>query len=272
MDLSYIFFNAIVYGTVASCMASFFAYAKFLHLGLGSYMIGAGFVVYLFAQGRIAQAFLLLLSLLVSYILFYTLTLRHFPHEKQRDLVALITSLMLGVVIANVIQFFFGSGAIFLSAWNVSAWYLGAVFMFVSLSVYYVFERSCYSMIFKGLFEKYATMQSLGFPISRYMHVLYIFRFIGFIGIAILLLHTSGLKAVDGMFYLLKWLAIVIMVGIAHKQYIFVWALLYVLAEYFLFLHLWLPIAYKESMIMIVILVVLLIKPQWLFSIRTRSI
>ena len=78
---------------------------------------------------------------------------------------------MLGVVIANVIQFFFGSGAIFLSAWNVSAWYLGAVFMFVSLSVYYVFERSCYSMIFKGLFEKYATMQSLGFPISRYMHI-----------------------------------------------------------------------------------------------------
>ena len=167
-------------------------------------MIGAGFAVYLFAQGRIVEAFLLLLSLLVSYILFYTLTLSHFPHEKQRDLVTLIASLMLGVIIANVIQFFFGSGAIFLSAWHVSAWYLGGIFVLVSLSVYYIFEKSCYSMIFKGLFEKYATMQSLGLPISTYMHVLYIFRFVGFIGIAILLLHTSGLKKINGMFYLLK--------------------------------------------------------------------
>lgn len=272
MDLSYIFFNAIVYGTVASCMASFFAYAKFLHLGLGSYMIGAGFVIYLFVQWHIVEASLLLLGLIVSYIAFYTLMLRDFSHEKQRDLVALITSLMLGVVIANIIQFFFGSGAIFLSAWNVSAWLLGAIFILVSLSVYYIFEKSCYSMIFKWLFEKYATMQSLGIPISTYMHVLYVSRFVGFVGIAILLLHTSGLKAVDGMFYLLKWLAIVIMVWIAHKQYIFVWALLYVLVEYFLFLHLWLPIAYKESMIMVVILLVLLVKPQGLFSIRTRTL
>lgn len=60
MDLSYIFFNALVYGVIASALSSFFAYAKFLNLALGSYLMGTTFVVYLFAHGKFVTGFLLL--------------------------------------------------------------------------------------------------------------------------------------------------------------------------------------------------------------------
>lgn len=122
------------------------------------------------------------------------------------------------------------------------------------------------------MFEKAAVVQSLGIPSGGYRHILYIFWFVALFGVGVLILHTSGLKAVDGLFYLLKGLAIMILVGIANKKYIFLGALLYVLVEYLLFIKLGWSIAYKESMIMVVILLVLLFKPEGLFSFQTRGI
>lgn len=272
MDRSYILFNALVYGSIASALSGFFAYAKFLNLSLGSYMMGAGFVVYLFAMGRSLAASILLSVLVVSYIAFYTLLLRDFAHDKQRDLVALITSLMLWVVLANILQFFFGSRGIFLSVWHIPVWMLLGIFVCVAGGIYYIFEKTHYSIVFKWLFEKAAVIQSLGIPSGTYRHVLYIFWLAALFGISALILHTSGLKAVDGLFYLLKGLAIMILVGIGNKKYIFLWALLYVFVEYVLFIKLWWSIAYKESMIMVVILFVLLFRPEWLFGHKTRSI
>ena len=52
-------------------------------------------MVYLFATGKSVAASLLLFGLAVSYIAFYSLLLRDFAHDKQRDLVALIVLLML---------------------------------------------------------------------------------------------------------------------------------------------------------------------------------
>lgn len=272
MDISYIFFNALVYGIIASALSSFFAYAKFLNLALWSYLMGAAFVVYLFAHGRFFAAFVLLLGLLLSYVAFYVLLLRDFAHDKQRDLVALIVSLMLGTLLANILQFFFGSGGIYLSAWKMSPWILMSLFVSIASRIYYIFEKSHYSIVFKWLFEKSIVIQSLGIPLNIYRHILYIFWFVLFFLVGILLLHTSWIKAVNGLFYLLKGLAIMIMVGISRKQYIFLGALLYVLAEYLLFIKRGLSIAYKESMIMIVILVVLLIRPDGLFSFKTRGV
>ena len=272
MDLSYIFFNALVYGVIASALSSFFAYAKFLNLALGSYLMGATFVVYLFAQSKFVAAGLLLAGLCISYVVLYVLLLRHFSHEKQRDLVALIISLMLGTVLANILQFFFGSGGIYLSAWQFSPLVLMSLFFVIAFGIYYVFEKTYYSIVFKGLFEKSTVIQSLGISLHLYRHVLYMFWFSLFFAVGFLLLHTSGVKAVDGLFYLLKGLAIMIMVGISRKQYIFVGTLIYVLIEYLLFIKWGIPIAYKESMIMIVILWVLLFKPEGLFSLKTRGI
>ena len=124
-------------------------------------------------------------------------------------------------MIANVLQFFFGSGGIYLPVWHISAWILLTIFVLVAGMIYYVFEKTHYSIVFKGLFEKAAVIQSLGIPSGRYRHILYIFWFVALFGVAALILHTSGLKAVDGLFYILKGLAIMILVGIANKKYIF---------------------------------------------------
>jgi branched-subunit amino acid ABC-type transport system permease component len=65
---------------------------------------------------------------------------------------------------------------------------------------------------------------------------------------------------------------VMILVGIAHKQYVFLWALLYVLIEYVMFIELGWPIAYKETLILVVILLILILKPEGLFSLGKRNI
>jgi hypothetical protein len=53
-----------------------------------------------------------------------------------------------------------------------------------------------------------------------------------------------------------------ILVGISKKEYMLFGALLYVVMEYLLFIQLGLPISYKETFILIVIVAVLLFKPE----------
>ena len=63
-----------------------------------------------------------------------------------------------------------------------------------------------------------------------------------------------------------------IMVGVEKREYIFLGALMYVAIEYILFIGLGLPIEFKETCILVIILAILLIKPQGLFSIKARQI
>jgi branched-subunit amino acid ABC-type transport system permease component len=48
--------------------------------------------------------------------------------------------------------------------------------------------------------------------------------------------------------------------------------LLYVLLEYLFFIHWWRPIIYKESLILVLILLILVCKPTGLFSSWKRAI
>gem|GEM_PF-4583746 len=49
-------------------------------------------------------------------------------------------------------------------------------------------------------------------------------------------------------------------------------ALAYVLIEYLLFITRGLPIAYKESLVLVIILFVLMLKPEGIFSLSKRKL
>jgi branched-subunit amino acid ABC-type transport system permease component len=91
-------------------------------------------------------------------------------------------------------------------------------------------------------------------------------------GIAFILLTETSLRASDGLFYMIKALGVMILVGTARKEYLFLGALLYVAVEYLLFIVGGLPISYKETLILVVILGVLLFKPEGLFTGKARKI
>ncbi|MDR0369441.1 MAG: hypothetical protein LBH96_02675, partial [Candidatus Peribacteria bacterium] len=80
------------------------------------------------------------------------------------------------------------------------------------------------------------------------------------------------LRASDGLFYMIKAMGIMILVGTARRERIFAGALLYVLVEYLLFIVWGLPISYKETFILLVILGVLLFKPEGLFNRKKRNV
>lgn len=84
--------------------------------------------------------------------------------------------------------------------------------------------------------------------------------------LAFILLNETSLRASDGVFYMIKALGIMILVGTAKKERMFAGALVYVLVEYGLFILAGLPISYKETLVLVVILGVLLFKPEGLFS------
>jgi branched-subunit amino acid ABC-type transport system permease component len=71
---------------------------------------------------------------------------------------------------------------------------------------------------------------------------------------------------------MIKAMGIMILVGTARRERIFAGALLYVLVEYLLFIVWGLPISYKETFILLVILGVLLFKPEGLFNRKKRNV
>jgi len=52
-----------------------------------------------------------------------------------------------------------------------------------------------------------------------------------------LILNETNLRASDGLFYLIKGIGIMILVGVAKKEYMYLGALLYVFIEYLLFIQ-----------------------------------
>lgn len=80
------------------------------------------------------------------------------------------------------------------------------------------------------------------------------------------------MKPIDWIFYLLKGVWIMVLVWITKIEYSFIWALIYVIFEYILFISLWVEITYKESLILLIILIILIFKPNWLFTLKTRKI
>jgi branched-subunit amino acid ABC-type transport system permease component len=137
---------------------------------------------------------------------------------------------------------------------------------------WYIFSKTMLGIILKGMFEHSNVIRWLGVPTMKILQWLFGFFLLLLLANSFLILNETNLRASDGLFYLIKGIGIMILVGVAKKEYMYLGALLYVFIEYLLFIQFWFPISYKETLIIAVIVLVLLAKPEWLFSLAKRRV
>ena len=174
------------------------------------------------------------------------------------------------LLMENIIAYVWWPTSVSLSGYELPLWMLISIFLFCNLIIWYAFWKSYLWNIMKGVFENSKTIRSLWVNVNKSLYRLFWLLFIFLAITALLVIVDGNVRPSDGLFYLIKWLGIMILVWIAKKEYVFLWALMYVLLEYMMFIKLELPIAYKETLILIIILLVLIFKPEWLFNFQNR--
>jgi branched-subunit amino acid ABC-type transport system permease component len=94
-------------------------------------------------------------------------------------------------------------------------------FVVINALVYYLFGMSYLGKVYKGIYENSQTVRSLGVRVDRLLYVLFAILFV-LLGVAAwLVLAESNMRSSDAIFYLIKGIGVMILVGIAHKQYVF---------------------------------------------------
>ena len=274
LDLWYIFFNSIVYGIIATVFAWFFAYSKFLNLSIGGFLVLLWYNIQSLVTWSWSLWWQLLISLFIIglYVLLVRWMQKRFRHESQRDHAGIIITLWLVIVLENLTNYLYWPNSVSLPREWLSSRWLWILFVILLAGVRYLFNKSSRWVIYKWIYENSKTIRSLGIRVDRSVLAMSIVFFVLLIIDVVLILTEVNIRASDGLFYMIKGIGIMIMVGVHKKEYMFVWALLYVLIEYLLFITRGLPIAYKETLILWIILLLLLIKPEWIFTLSKRNV
>ena len=273
MDYSYILFNTMIYWSIGLVIGSYFAYGKFLNFSIGALVGMMGYIIYNIAnQGLNIQNILMIVALVVIYVWTNQILMKYFPNTKQRDHVWLVITIGLNIVIQNLVSYVYGPSSVGMHLFDAWPRVLFIVILCISWITYYFLKGSLIGKIYTGIEENTKITDSLWIKTTKLLHRLFGWLF-GLLAVnALFIINETNLKVTDGIFYLIKGIWIMILVWIGKKEYMFIWALLYVLLEYLLFITLWLPIAYKETLVLVIILWVLLFKPEGLFMIHRRKI
>jgi branched-chain amino acid transport system permease protein len=273
MDISYLLFNTIIYGSLAFFFSIFSASGKIMNFALGNYLIVAAYILYsFFVYGFSRTTFFVLVAFVIVYTFIHWIILHYFPNDKQRDLVGLVMTLGLSVVLENAMNYVYGPNSIFLSGFSIPVWIIGLLFFCCCFACWYLFRKSVAGKILNAISENSKLVLSLGISTTSFLQKVFTVILGVLFLISFLLLTETSLRASDGLFYMIKAMGIMILVGTARRERIFAGALLYVLVEYLLFIVWGLPISYKETFILLVILGVLLFKPEGLFNRKKRNV
>ena len=273
MDIQYILLNTVVYWIVALVIANFFSFGKMLNMSIGWFMVMGWYITYsLLVHGISLQTIIILVWFISLFILINRSIFKYFPHDKQKDHVGVIATLGISIILENVTNYIYGPNSISLNMVNFSRQLLLIIFIVLFVLFYYLYKNTLLGAMLRGIEENSKTIKSLGIKVNVTLQWLFMGMLILLLVMAFIILNEANLRASDGIFYLIKWIWIMILVGISKKEYMLFGALLYVLMEYLLFIQIWLPISYKETLILIIILWVLFFKPEWLFTLIKRKI
>ena len=273
MDIGYILFNTIIYGIVALLLASFFSFSKVLNLSIWGFMVMLGYILYNFINYGVTLTNVGVTIVLVG--LFFLINrglLKYFPNDRQRDNVGLILTLWINIILENAVSYIYWPSPVSLNIIDFKRYILLIIFIFLVSFSYYFFKHTLYGITLKWISENSKIIKSLGINSTRLLQYFFGCWLVLFLRNAFMILNKTNLKWTDGLFYIIKWIWIMILVGLGKKEYMFFWALIYVAVEYLLFIQLWLPISYKETLILIMIVIILMFKPEWLFTFKRRKI
>lgn len=270
--IEYILYNTLIYGTIAFLLASRYAYGKFMNLSvLSRVIVGAYATDSFFTDWITIKAVLFCVAMMVVYFVVHRIILTHFTNELQRDLFWLIFTLGVALFIENTLNLTFWPAPISSNLFSIWTFLLVVSLILINILIWYLFEASYIGKLRKGIANASTTIRALWISVSWWLQWYLRVSLPVLFAIGVLITNHTALKSADNLFYLIKWIGLMILVGIGNKKYMYLWALLYVSLEYFLFVPLWLPIGYKETLILCIILLVLMIKPTGLFSIQIRK-
>ncbi len=271
--LSYILLNTLIYGTIAFGLSACFAYAKYLNVTLGSFMILWTYALSnIIRHGLSRQSIAVLLGAVIFYLLINYVVVHFFSNERKRDLFWLIFTLWAAHLIANVNTLLYGANPISLQLGTIPLRVIAAIILLINILVFYVFRKTYIGAIRRGIYTNAASIRAIGINTFRMIQSFLLSYLPFLIGLGLLIANQSSLRPSDNLFYIIKGIGIMIMVWLDKREYVYAAALVYVILEYVLFIQLQLPIQYKEAFILAIILLILLFKPQGLLSTRMRNI
>lgn len=273
MDLQYILLNSLVYGIIALALIVFFAYWKFLNLTLWVFVVFLSYIMYFFMTNWVTwYGILVAIGAFLFYLAVNYITVKCFTNAKQRDLFGLIFTLWATVLLENSINYIFGPNSVWVMWAKIDWYWLLLLFVWLNMLLIYFFRFTYFGCIFRWLFENQDILRSLGVKTDKVILSSFVVLVVLLSLNAYIILAHSNVKSSDHIFYILKWIGIMILVWISKIEYVFIGALLYVVTEYIIFIKFGIPISYKETMILIVILLVLILKPNWIFTFKSRNI
>lgn len=271
--LIYILYNTLIYGSIAFIIASYYAYGKFLNIMLWSFMIMWTYTtITIIKYGFTPNSLLIILWMIAFYFIVNFIVIKSFSNEKQRDLFGMIFTLWWSLIIENIVNLIYGPNAISIELRKRSWIGLSTTIIVINVIITYIFQQSYNGKVRQAIYAQTSTVRSLWVHVNRMLTILIISIIPCIVMLGVIIANEGAIKPSDNLFYLIKWIWIMIMVWVEKKQYIFAWALIYVTIEYMLFVTLWLPIGFKETLILFMILIILLIKPEWLFTLRKRKL
>ena len=254
-------------------LASFFSFGKLLHLGIGNFMVMLGYIIYNFIhQWFNRTSVIVAMAVIGFYLLINRGLLKYFPSSKQRDHVGIILTLGVSIILDNATSYIFWPNSVGLNLIDFKRYTLLIIFILLISFFYYFFKHTLYGMTLKWISEDSKIIKSLGINSNKVLQYFFGSGLVLLVWMAFMILNEANFKPSDGMFYMIKGIWIMILVGLGKKEYMFFWALLYVVVEYLLFIQRGLPISYKETLILLVIVVLLLFKPEGLFTFKRRKI
>lgn len=215
---------------------------------------------------------IMLVFLLSSFLFINWWLLKYFPNDKKRDHVWLVLTLWVSIILENITNYVYGANSVGLSLFNIPTYWLVIIFVLLVWLFFYAYKYSFLWITLNAISENGSFVRGLWISTNKILQICFICMLLLLLFVCFLLLNESSLRAWDGIFYMIKGIWIMILVWITKKEYMFFGALIYVLVEYLLFIKIGLPISYKETLILFVILFVLLFKPEWLFSLKKRSL
>ena len=273
MDIWYIILNTIIYGCCALILADMFSYWKIFNFALWSYIMFAGYIIfncinYWFNTINICA----IMVLLISFFLINKLLLKIFPSSKKRTQASLIVTLWISLFLDNFCNFIYWWRWVSLPTQKFNFVILTILFLIIFIVFFYFHRISFYWKTLNAINENENIVLWLWIKKDKIIQIWFILLFLIIVLLWYILIINWSIKMQSWLFYVIKWIWIMLLVWLAKKEWIFLWALIYVIIEYILFNKLWLPIAYKETFILLCVALILLFKPEWLFSIRSRKL
>lgn len=267
MDFGYILLNTVIYGSCALIISEFFSYSKFLHFAVWSYIMVAGYILIFLRKFWLnITNIIMILALIFFFFGVNYLLLKVFPNAKKREQAWLIITLWVSILLENLWNYFYWASAVYTQYSGISNVSLIILLIWLFVVSFYFHKFSYIGKEFKAISEWWKIVHWLWINADYHIQMHSIFLFIIMLLIAYLIINTGSIRMQDGFYYMLKWIWIMMLVGLSRKEWLLLWALIYVLIEYFLFVKLWLPVMYKESLILLIIIFCLLYKPEWLFN------